>query len=816
MNTHSKSNTVSPLFPMNTEFRRPGRYVGCEWNVKPPVENPALRAVLIYPDVYEIGMSHFGLQVLYHVLSGVPDVQVDRAFAPWPDFEKVLRENKEPLKSLETHIPLGEFDILFITMPHEMAATNILTILDLAGIPFLSSERKQGMPLVIGGGVGSLNPMPFSNFFDAFLVGEGEEAIIEITETVKDNGGRNGLRKTVHKALAALEGCFVPTEHSGDFIHKRIFHDFENAPHPTSPLVPICRPIHERVVVEIARGCPRQCRFCQARVYYSPVRRREPETVRNLIMKNLDQTGYDDVSLMSLSTADYPGIESLVSNLMEELCPRYASISLPSLRPERLTESLVKEISSVRKSGFTLAPEAGSDRLRKIINKPYETLKLLEGVKAIFESGWNAVKLYFMIGQPFEEDSDIEAMADLVHQIRRIAFKARGKRSEVNVSVATFIPKPHTPFQWSGQIDDETWHRRIQFLRRSLRSPGIKFSYSDLFTSRLEAMIARGDERLSETIIRAYSLGCRFDAWHEWFQPDAWREACQETGVDIAAETNRNFDIKEKLPWDFIDTGVARKDLVKSYESARRQAELPVETSEEHIAIHVERFNQSRNVPKGAQAGHQQTITYTGIYQIRGLYRLFSHREIVAEMLRAARRAKIKLAYSQGFNPRPRFSFSEPAPMGFQRFFEVVEIQLLEEMDPGEVMEVLNRQLPESLHFSGLKRLDENGIRLKHLTSATYGFIAPSHMPEPRTGLHIVTQEELFKSFNSVSIQEQLKEFDFYMIIDHRGKGMPRMKDVIVEMYGRESIPFFPVLAARICWNRGTENHVPVLPLNQE
>ncbi|MCD4654143.1 TIGR03960 family B12-binding radical SAM protein, partial [bacterium] len=561
--------------PTPTGIQRPGRYAGHEWNLPLPTTDPVVRVVLCYPDVYEIGMSHLGLQVLYQILREMDDVSVERVFAPWPDKEKKLRETGKSLTSLESNEKLSKADVICITLPHELSFTNVINILDLATIPIDRENRNHTMPLIIGGGISALNPTPMEAYFDAFLIGEAEDQFQSIINLLK-----NGQSKNTLQTLSEIPGMYVPgihgdciTRENSVVITKQIVKDLNQAPHPNPQLVPYCRPVHERVVVEAARGCPRKCRFCQASVYYSPARFRKADLIQNLVLKNLEQTGYDEVSILSLNIADYPGIENLIMDLMQKLHHRQISVSLPSLRPEKLTEKMINQIRQVRKTGFTLAPEAGTDRLRAIIGKPYSKTKLLESVAAIFKAGWNKLKLYFMIGQPFETDDDVIGIVHLVNDILKIGRKFSGGRVSLTVSVSTFIPKPHTPFQWTGQASTEDLYRRQKILHQGCNAREIKLSLGDIFISRLEAYLSRGNQDAGRVIRRAHHYGCRMDAWNELFNREGWKKAFADCNVDMEAEATRNYPVKPgSMVWSFINTLVPEEKLMSEFERANAAA----------------------------------------------------------------------------------------------------------------------------------------------------------------------------------------------------------------------------------------------------
>jgi len=795
-------------FPADHSIIRPGRYIGREWNLPPARKETVLSVVLVYPDLYEIGMSHFGLQVLNHILQTQSEVQVDRAFPPWPDYETYLRNRHLQPLSLQYRKPLSEFDVLFITLPHELSYTNILNLLDLSGIPIISEERTDRHPLVVGGGICSLNPLPLERFFDVFLIGDGDEAILEVLQAMKAGSCSKPPHQVILQRLAVKPGFYVPSVHrhqieknpSSFRIKKRILPDLKDASHPSPPLVPICKPTHERVVVEATRGCPRKCRFCQAQVYYGPVRRRSKEQIARLIKKNLAQTGYDEVSLLSLNITDYPGIESLLDELMASLAPHFVSVSLPSLRPEKLSPAMINQIKKVRKSGFTLAPEAGSDCLRQIINKPYDTNRLLSSVASIFQAGWSVIKLYFMIGLPFETDEDVFCLIDLVRDIRRIGFKIRGKKSEIHLSISTFIPKPHTPFQWAGQVDDTTLKSRMQMIRKSLSGPGIKMSIHDPFSSRIEALFSLGDRNIGNSLLHAFKRGCRFDAWREWMNPDQWLYALADSGVDLKKSVTECKPLDGTLPWSFIDAGHSTDQLLKSYQIAENQSKTTpiIQTTTAFDFNELKRS--SSNTPTVHSSAQEKTWKYTGFYSVCEEYRLFSHREIIAEIIRAARRTDMKIEFSHGFNPRARFSFSQPPPFGFERYREPVEFILKKKLDTDTIERLFNRQLPGELSFKQVWSLNGDGIQMKELPYAVYAFrVDPDQIKDDlRERLCLLSESAIYEFCPDLESVIRRREFNLFFSLNQQKPSGLNLKELIRICFQKEELPLHKPLAARL------------------
>lgn len=557
------------------QVEKPARYIGEEINavVKPAAE---MRVGLAFPDVYEIGTSYLGFQILYDILNKMEGVQAERVFAPWPDMEQLMREKGIPLYGLETKTPLAQFDILGFTLQYELGYTNILNMLDLAGLPVKWEDRDCG-PLVIAGGPGAVNPEPLSLFFDAFVIGEGEEVIGEIIELVRACPGLS--REETLSRLAQVPGLYVPRFYtaangavkpeSPDYpsrIRKRIIKDFACLPLPGNIIVPHIRPVHDRVSVEVCRGCARGCRFCQAGMIYRPVRERDPELLHVQGERLLKNSGSAEISLSSLSSADYSHVEELAKKFMEQA---NVSVSLPSLRVDSYSVELARLTASVRKTGLTLAPEAGSQRLRDVINKNVSEDDLMEAADAAFRNGWHRIKLYFMLGLPTETREDVEGIVALCWRLVDLYREINGKagRLKINVGVSTFVPKAHTPFQWAPQLAKEEVWARQDILKQGLRHRRFKLQLTNWRESNLEAVLARGGRNVGEAIYLAWQLGCKFDAWREHFRYDLWQQAFAEAGVDTKLLTGELC--KESiLPWEHIDSGVSKRFLAAEYERA--------------------------------------------------------------------------------------------------------------------------------------------------------------------------------------------------------------------------------------------------------
>lgn len=584
----------SELLPL---VEKPGRYIGGELNrVVKDHAGLEVTLALAFPDVYEVGMSHLGFKILYEIVNRLDWACAERAYAPWPDMEERMRERGVPLYSLETFTPLGDFDVVGFSLQYELCATNVLRMLDVAGIARTSEERlERGGPLVIGGGPCAFSCEPVAAYFDAVVLGDGEEAIVEVLGAVRawkrshDVRGDPEARRGLLRWLAAnVAGVYVPqfyhvtyTAEGGvaaierDYddvplpVERAVVRDLDTAPYPTAPVVPLVSAVHDRAVLEVMRGCTQGCRFCQAGMIYRPVRERRLETLMGQARKTLRQTGFDDISLSSLSTGDYSRIGELVTALADELRADATSISLPSLRIDTYSVNLAEQVARIKRTGITFAPETGTERLRAVINKPVRDSELLEAATEAYRRGWNVIKLYFMLGLPTETDEDIEAIAALIEKVSGTRAGHGARRGAVNVAVSCFVPKAHTPFQWLGFRPLAEFEAKIGALRGRVRSRAIKLRFHDPYRSYIEAVFSRGDRRLAPVVAEAVRLGARFDDWSEHFSFERWLAAFDATGVDPAAYAYREFAADAVLPWEHLSPRVDKAFLLAELERAR-------------------------------------------------------------------------------------------------------------------------------------------------------------------------------------------------------------------------------------------------------
>ncbi len=711
-----------------SSISKPGRYLGHEYNtVQKNWDSIKIRFALIFPDLYEIGMSHHGLQILYHLLNRQVDFLAERCYCPDVDIEQLLRRKGQVLTSLESSHPLLDFDIIGITLPYELCYTNILTILSLSAIPLYREDRDKDFPLLLGGGAGSFNPEPVADFFDAILLGDGEEAIIEIGNVVAKHKAAGTKKADLLCRLEEIDGVYIPTHFQPDYdstgklhailrqggkkepVRRRILRDLSEIEHLKHPIVPNAKIVHDRLGIEIARGCTRGCRFCQAGITYRPVRERSPEQIMELAEGGINNSGFEELALLSLSTGDYSCLEQTLPALMDKFADRFISIAMPSMRVGTLSPTIMEQVKRVRKTGFTLAPEAGSERLRRVINKGISEEDLLATCHDAFSAGWQSIKLYFMIGLPTETDEDIAAITELAKKILadRSRGGGRGKR-QITISVGTFIPKPHTPFQWERQLTMEESMDRIGRIRRSLPGKGCNLRYHSPRQSFLEGVFSRGDRRLAQLIEKAWNYGARLDGWDEYFDLARWQEAAESCHLSLDSYLQvRQTD--EILPWQHLSTGISPQFLLDELAKAHTEeytpdcryhacqkcglcdfktiqpivcnrAQTPLPPSSP-ISLPKSAEDSDKGVtPSHFKAELSSLSALTKLMPLRYKYivhytRLgnicyLGHLEMLQGIFRTLRRAEIKTNFSQGFNPSPKISFGPALAAGTESLAE--------------------------------------------------------------------------------------------------------------------------------------------------
>lgn len=718
---------------------RPGRYIGGEWGEMR--KNPAgatAKIALIFPDVYEIGMSYLGQKIVYDIFNRRPLLLAERVFAPWPDMEQVLRTKNIPLFSLENKIPLSHFDVLGFSLLYELNYSNIMTILDLGHIPFFSTQRDLSFPLVIAGGPAAFNPEPLACFFDLFLAGDGEEAFPEIVEKYMALKKEGEDKDVILKELAKINGVYVPSLYEAYVplgspllavqpinrapakVEKRIFSPFSRTHFPERIIVPHIQVVFDRVAVEAARGCPQRCRFCQATSIYFPFRIKDPSFLFTDVLSGLVHSGYEDSSLSSLSISDYPYLDETVEKLMAELEKEKISLSLSSLRPKGLSHQLAESITRVRRTGFTLVPEAGTERLRRVINKNLSDEEILKASENAFSQGWRLLKLYFMVGLPTEMDEDLIGIAELVQEIVRIGRRILGHAPRVNLSLSPFIPKPHTPFQWLAMEEEAILkEKRMHVKSRLKKFPFVKIKEHSVKQSVLECVFSRGDRRLNAPLVQAWKRGARFDSWKDYFHFPRWEEAFAAEGIDYRTYLG-SLEKETVLPWDHMDTGLKKSYLLRELERAFRE-EMTPSCLEQKCGdclgcnfqnrvkkLFEERVEPQWKAPLPFGLKTEKVVRYQVVFEKRGPARFLSHLDLTSLIQRAFRRARIGIAYSEGFHPKMLMSFSPALPLGMEGREEILEFKSSFRFAEKDFLSRMNEFLLSGVAFSKLLELDDS------------------------------------------------------------------------------------------------------------
>ncbi|MCL5773479.1 MAG: TIGR03960 family B12-binding radical SAM protein [Firmicutes bacterium] len=709
------------------KVEKPGRYLGNEWNaVRKEWDSASVRVVLAFPDTYEIGQSGLGIKILYHLINENPRYLAERVFSPWKDMEKELLNSGRKIWSLESRRPLSDFDLLGFTLQYEMTYTNILAILNLSGIPLKADERTSEYPLVMGGGPCVFNPEPLAAFFDFFVLGDGEEVILEILEKFAALKSQGASRKEKLAELAKIEGVYVPSFYDVKYndsgtiarvipldgapekISRRVVEDLDKAFFPSKPVVPYVEAVQDRAVLEVFRGCTRGCRFCHAGSVYRPVRERSPERLFKLAKEIVSNTGYEELSLVSLNCSDYSRIKELARKLVEEYKGKYLGISLPSLRMDSFSLDLARMVQTLRRTGLTFAPEAGTQRMRDVINKGITEDDILTTASYAREAGWDSLKFYFMIGLPTETMDDVRGIIDIVMKVlKKTSMKLR-------VGVSPFVPKAHTPFQWHPQERIDSLKEKTGMLRKFLRHRKILFDCHIPELSFIEGVFSRGDRRLSQVLESAWNLGCRFDGWSEEFKFEKWKEAFERSGINPEFYTSRLRQFSEILPWDHLASRLDKEFFLSQAQSAVSETTLGDCRWNDCSACGVCSGEIENKLYGGGDNHSEEPFEFNkeeikslrkGLYRIRikfsklGDLKLISHLDLMRTFERAMRRANFPLAYTEGFHPRPRLYFASALSLGYVSTGEWLDIELAERREALEIKEKLKEELPEGIEI---------------------------------------------------------------------------------------------------------------------
>ncbi len=740
------------LFP---HVAKPIQYIGQEVNaIHKPWAEMRVKVGLCFPDAYEVGMSHLGLQLLYHIANTDPEVVAERIYAPWTDMANLMQARQIPLFSLESHRPASDFDILGFTLQYELSYSNVLKMLALAGIPLMTEERADQDPLIIAGGPCSANPEPLADMIDVFVIGDGETAFPELIRHYKRWKETQAGKQDLLKMLCRLPGVYVPafyavhTDNTGRIqamvpkipeapaaIERAVEPDLNAAAYFQAPLIPYLKTVHDRLTLEIMRGCPRGCRFCQAGFLYRPKRERSEASLVWLAQSLLQRSGYEEISLSSLSTGDYSRIAPLMAATMQICEAERVSLSLPSMRVSTLTEEMAAIIRRVRKTGFTIAPEAGTQRLRNVINKGITDDDILQTAEEAFTSGWDLLKLYFMFGLPTETNEDLEGIIKIVTRLRTLGNRILKKKVNLNVAISAYVPKAHTPFQWEAMMPIEELQRRQELLKARIRQRTIQLKWHDIRASYLEGIFARGDRRLGRVLVEAHRLGCQFDGWKESFDFAKWMQAFQRANIAPNDYVYRERHEHESLPWDHIQTGVSKTYLWNEQIKGRHgEATPPCDVHCRrcgvcHQKVHVSESDKtgfpSETPSQTSLVPHDDAIYRPKAYRVRAKYtktdllRFLSHRELMRVFQRAIARVKAPIAYSQGFHPLPQMAFGPALPVGTEGLNEYVDFFFSEPIEPETFLDQMNATLPANVQIKEAIAID---LRAASLSSCLRRF----------------------------------------------------------------------------------------------
>lgn len=778
--------------------RKPSWYIGVEPNSVHKDHDEIRGAIaLAFPDLYDIGMSHLGLKILYNIVNSQPNLAAERVFAPGEDYAEALAKEGLPFVSLETKKPLNEFDVVGFTIPYELSYTNILWMLDLGGIPLKAADRGPYDPLIVGGGAGVYNPEPVAGFFDIFLLGDGERSVLDILNKKIEMKGAK--REELLRELARIPGVYVPSFFDVDYGEdgrikkitprledypkavKTFLPSLSESPYPVDLVVPFGQPVQDRLNVEIDRGCTQGCRFCQAGTTYRPVRERTPDEALSIMEKTLKKTGYDGISVTSLSAGDYSKISELLKLLMDRYADEKVSLSLPSLRSGTVTNEIIHEAGRVRKSSFTITAEAGSQRLRNVLNKKVTEEEIIRVAERLLASGWRSLKLYFMAGLPTETEEDIDAIYHLCAKLA--GLNADGRRyKNISVSVGNFVPKAHTAFQWFGQNSiDELKAKKERLFSLIKKNRRLTLKWSDPEMSHMEAVFSRGDRRLGKVVEAAYRAGHKLDAWSEHFDFSGWMRVFKESGVDPSFYANRHMELDASLPWDHIDTGLTKKYFKREWKLAHKGEVTGDCRVDKCLGCGLnpktcfENYEWKAPPPITAEKKEppEDRFIYRLAYRKRGLSRFLSHLEVKTIFTRAFRMAEAPLRYSKGFSPHPKLSFGHPVPVGVESDEEFLDAEFYERRRPEALAADLNEALPAGLEIISVDEIPQG----ESIFSRVAGFVYKISFDESVEPEELEDAVSRFNSSESVVVEKagpKRKKIDTRAMVDKINLDSPR------------------------------------------